>query len=483
MRLIVRNRFALLGLVAVALAALFCAALVPATEPLGTTDPGTVRPDRAVRVCPAPHDGSDSVLAAFAPRVGRDDVGRLRADVGDEISEPGSVWLAETGGSDEPAVLRAEGSLASGLDSSQTTVTDDGVTEVRCAAPSTSTWFALPGGSEQGAGGERNPHPMDGGGAAEPWVETETLTVHLANPARTAATVSVDVYTAGGLSFSAESRGVSVPAGRSTELDLTELIQQSAALGVHVRTSTGRVAAALLAEHEGGATGWVPPTRVPDERHVIPGVPGGEGARRLFVTVPGDEYTEVRVRVLPAGDDPEDELVLDVPPSASGWVTLSSALAGRAGTVVVEADAPVVAGVLAEDSDTAYPAAVDPLAHPLDTSAVLPFVPGGTDVEVVMSALDLDAQVVVTPIGVDGTQGDAVHVDLPAGTTRVVGEDWDLPSEEGNTFRLELLEDSGPVHAARILSTRDGWSVLPVPPAPVEVRLPTARGSMLGIVP
>ncbi|WP_116243983.1 DUF5719 family protein [Nocardiopsis sp. FIRDI 009] len=480
MRLIVENRFALFGLVALALAALFGITLVPVSDPLGAAEPGTVRPDLTARVCPAP--GAESTVAAYAPRVGRDDAGRLRADVGEELTEPGTVWLAGTGEGDGPTVLRAEGSLASGLDSAQTTVTEDGVTEVRCAEPSTSTWFALPGGSGgAGVGSDGRGHVIDGVDEGDP-VETETLTVHLANPSRTAATASVDVYTTDGLSFSNESRGISVPAGESVELELTELIQQSASLGVHVRTSTGRVAASLLAEHSSGAVSWVPPTGGPAERHVIPGLPEGEGTRRLFVTSPGGDLAEARVRVLPVDGD-EEELTLDVPPFGSAWVTLEAALAGRPGTVVVESDVPVVAGALAEDADTAYPAAVDPLAHPLDTTAVLPFVPDGVEVELVMTALDGDAHVVVTPVGADGTQGDAVRVDLAAGATLVSGADWDLPSEEGNTVRLELLEDSGPVHTARILSTGDGWSVLPVPPAPVEVQLPIARGSMVGVVP
>ncbi len=499
MRLIVENRFALFGLVALALLALFGVAFVirPVNAELGVSEPDTVRPDLAARVCPAPHepsDDADSSIAAFAPRVSRDDEGQLWAvplspvdgdgpdadTLGEELTEPGRVWSTDTGDATRPTALHAEGSLASGLDAAQTTVSDDGITEVRCAAPSIGTWFALPGADDP-----------DG-------VDLETLTVHLANPEDFRATVSVDLYTMEGPSYSPDSRGIHLGPGESTELDVTELIQSTGSLGVHVRTSTGRVAASLLAEHSSGNSDWVPPTRAPDEEHVIPGVPGGEGTRRLFVAAPGDAPVEVRVRVVteePNGTD-DEPLVLNVPPAASAWLTLEGALAEAPGTVVVEADGPVVAGVVAEAVDgkkvveTAYTAAADPLTGPLDTTAVIPDMPEDVDVELVLGALDRDARVVATPIAADGSMGDAVRAEVAAGTTHVFGtetEGWGVPSgadpEDGYAVRLELLEDSGPVYAARVLRSGDGVSVLPVTPAPVRVQLPVVRDSMTGIVP
>ncbi|MFD6953600.1 hypothetical protein A6A08_11160 [Nocardiopsis sp. TSRI0078] len=535
MRLIVENRFALFGLVALALAALFgiAFAVSPVTAELGVTEPGTVRPDHAVRVCPAPHEEGESSVTAFAPRVSRDDEGGLRAEqvpaapeneggdedagpedadgeagtgeaagagqgrsVGEEMTEPGHVWSADTGGAAAPTAVRAEGALASGLDAAQTTLSDGSVTEVRCAAPSIGTWFALPGGDD-----------TEG-------MRIASLTAHLANPEGSRATVSVDVYTEGGPSYSAESRGISLPAGQSTELDLTELIQSTSAIGVHVRTSTGRVAASLLAEHASGPADWVPPTAAPAREHVVPGVPGGGGRRRLLVAVPGDEPVEVRVHAVasapeegeeaPEGDgDPGsagDPVVLNVPPAASAWLTLESVLGGEPGTVVLESDAPVVAGVAAEAVagegedvevvETAYTSAVPPLGFPLDTTAVLPDVPAGAGTELVLGAVGGDAMLMATPIGADGTQGDAVRLEVAAGGTAVFGagdDGWTAPAgtdpEDGYTVRLELLEGSAPVHAARVLRDGDGLSVLPVRPAPVRTALPAVRDSMVGIVP
>lgn len=573
MRLIVENRFALFGLVALALAALFGVAFAtgPITAELGVTAPGTVRPDHAVRVCPAPHGSGESSVAAFAPRVSRDDEGELWAEsvpaapeedvddadsgqdgnaggsgdpeegegsgngedaqedaedgagntdgdggdagsaddarggtVGEELTEPGRVWNADTAEADHPTVIRAEESLASGLDAAQTTLSDGSATEVRCLEPSVGTWFALPGGDD-----------TEG-------MRLDSLTAHLANPDDSRATVSVDVYTEGGPSHSEESRGIALPAGASTELDLTELVGGTSAVGVHVRTSTGRVASSLLAEHSSGAADWVPPTAAPAREHVIPGVPGGEGRRRLHVAAPGDEPVQVRVHtVTPAPDGEADEteeeggedeegqgsgtaddpLVLSVPPAASAWLSLENVLAGEPGAVVVEADAPVVAGVAAEAVtgegenvevvETAYTSAVPPLGFPLDTTAVLPDVPGGADTELLLTAVGGDAALMATPIGADGTQGDAVRMQVAAGTTTVFGGDddgWRAPpgtgAEDGYAVRLEVLDGSAPVHAARVLrGGGDGLSVLPVSPAPVRTELPVVRDSMVGVVP
>ncbi|KOX22328.1 hypothetical protein ADL05_04635 [Nocardiopsis sp. NRRL B-16309] len=555
----------------------------PVNAVLGESEPGTIRPDHSVRVCPAPHEDADdaeSSIRAFAPRVDRDDVGSLWAapvldgtdedarddegsedaedagddgdtegsedggdsedgadedgnedadesaadgaggpdgaggaggpdgagddgrTLGDELTEPGLLWNTDTGTQTDPVALHAEGALAAGLDAAQVTVSDDEVTEVRCLEASIGTWFALPGGND----------PED--------VAVDSLTAHLANPEDSRATVSVDVFTLEGPSYSSESRGIALAAGESTELDLTELVRNTAAIGVHVRTSTGRVGAALLAEHSSGATDWVPPTTDPGVEHVIPGALGGEGTRRLYVAAPGDEPAEVRVHVVgPEGsadedaeaDEGEDEgepeqatgtvedpLVIDVAPSASAWLTLETALGGEPGTVVVESDRPVVAGVLAEieDSDgdvveTAYSAAVEPLAFPHDTTAVLANVPEDVETQLVLGAVDADVSMIATPIGAHGTQGDAVKITVGAGTTRAFGSEddaWERPPgtdpEDAYAVRLELLEESaGPVYAARVLRSGEALSVVPVHPAPVRVELPVVRDSMVGIVP
>lgn len=531
MRLIVENRFALFGLVVLSLAALLGVALLtrPLTAEVGVSEAGTVRPDRAVRVCPQPHEDSDadSVAAAFAPRVSRDDAGELwavpvpatpededdEADddgetgatsgpgahdgdggpdedelIGEQLTEPGLVWSTGTADADAPTAVHAADDLASGLEVAQVTSSEDEATEALCAQPSIGTWFALPGGDD-----------LDG-------VDLSELTAHLSNPEDFRATVNVDIYTADGPSHSQESRGIPLGPGESTELDLTELVHSTSAVGVHVRTSTGRIAASLLAEHSSGGTDWVNPTTEPAENAVVPGVPGGEGVRRLLLAAPGDEPVTAQVHVLTSeraeedGDDgtgtPGDPYTVDIPPAASAWLSLEGALEEEPGTVVVEADGEVVAGAVAEidgGSETAYSAATDPLDMPLKTMAVLPDVPRDAETEVVVGATERDTAIVATPVGDEGDQGDAVKLEIPAGTTQVLGTDtedvaWEPPpgigAGDGYAVRLDLIdENSGPVHAARVLRTDDGIGAAPVSPAPVEVPLPVVRDSLVGLTP
>lgn len=528
MRLLVENRFALFGLVALSLAALLGVALLtrPLTAEVGVSEAGTVRPDRAVRVCPQPHEDSDagSAAAAFAPRVSRDDEGELWAVpvsgtpdeeggggddgdsdatpepddgdldeddlIGEQINEPGLVWATGTDEADVPTAVHAAGDLASGLEVAQVTSSDDEATEVVCGQPSIGTWFALPGGDDP-----------DG-------VDLDDLTAHLSNPEDFRATVNVDIYTADGPSHSPESRGIPLGPGESTELDLTELVHSTSAAGIHVRTSTGRVAASLLAEHSSGGTDWVNPTAEPAEDAVVPGVPGGEGVRRLLLAAPGDEPVTAQVHVLTSeraeegedGDDgigtPGDPYTVNIPPAVSAWLSLEGALEEEPGTVVVEADGEIVAGAVAEfdgGSETAYSAAADPLSMPLDTMAVLPDVPRDAETEVVVGALERDTAIVATPVGDEGDQGDAVKLEIPAGTTQVLGTDtedvaWEPPpgigAGDGYAVRLDLVdENSGPVHVARVLRTDDGVGAAPVRPAPVEVPLPVVRDSLVGLTP
>ena len=527
MRLIVENRFALFGLVVLSLAALLGAALLtrPLTAEVGVSEAGTVRPDRAVQVCPRPHEDSDtdSAAAAFAPRVSRDDEGELWAVpvsgtpeeedgrdaeggtdatpgpgaddsagdlVGEQLTEPGLVWSTGTDDADDPTAVHAAGDLASGLEVTQITSSDDGATEIVCAQPSIGTWFALPGGDDP-----------DG-------VDLDDLTAHLSNPEDFRATVNVDIYTADGPSHSPESRGIPLgPGVHRTRPDRAGAQhERSRSPRAHQHRAGRRVPAgrALLGRNRLGQLHH----RTGRERGRARGA-WGEGVRRLLLAAPGDEPVTAQVHVLTSeraeegeenGDDgagtPGDPYTVTVPPAASAWLSLESALAEEPGTVVIEADGEVVAGAVAETdggSETAYSAAADPLSMPLDTMAVLPDVPRDAETEVVVGATERDTAIVATPVGDEGDQGDAVKLEIPAGTTQVLGTDtedvaWEPPpgigSGDGYAVRLDLVdENSGPVHAARVLRTDDGIGAAPVRPAPVEVPLPVVRDSSVALTP
>ncbi|GLU49645.1 hypothetical protein Nans01_39960 [Nocardiopsis ansamitocini] len=471
--MIVENRFALLGLVMVALAALFGAAHL-SLNVVAPADaaPVLTRVESALRVCPPPQGSGATQVAAFAPGAeGSDEAGSLGAAPnrpGAEPTEPlleaGVPWSStDVAADDEDAsgtLVRADGVLAAGLEVTQTSTGGSAVTEVRCVEPSLSTWFVAPGGRD-----------------------LDELRLHLSNADASAATVNVDLFATDGPAFAPETRGVQIGPADDLELSLMPLVETTGAVAVHVRTNSGRVAAALFAEGSKGGAAWVPATAEPATRHVIPGVVGGGGNKRLIVTAPGDDPATVKVRLTTPDGVVEDESLtsLDVPPAASARLSLEGPLDKRPATVVVESDRPVVAGIAVERSggdDVAYSSAVDPLESGPNARAVAPATGKGTT-SLLLGAPQEAAVVRLTPIDKDGVAGEPVVLTVEAATT--VEPELD-PTGGGTTWVVEALE-GGPVHAARSLAHDGSLSILPLPPAPSEVPLPRVADSLTSIVP
>ncbi|CAM3635934.1 DUF5719 family protein [Nocardiopsis rhodophaea] len=479
MRLIVENRFALLGLVAVALAALF--GVASATRSMGADtssadpEPEVVPVESALRVCPTPQ-GKDreSEVSAFTP-AGEATGGSLTAgpDIEGapplgETGETGRPWTQDVSDAERPTVVRADGALAAGAEVVQTTIGEDDpyATQVRCAEPGVSTWFAAPGEND-----------------------LASLRVHVANVDDAAATVNVDVYTAEGPIVGEETRGVSVGAHGEATIDLTDLIDATDTAVVHVRTNVGRVAAALFAENTSSGADWVPPTTAPARRLVIPGVPDGGGQRRLILAAPGEDPVTADVRAYtPDGElDHEGFTELSIPPGASTPLSMADALGKQEATIVVEADAPVVAGLAMERSggdDTAYAAAATPLEGRIHGRAVLPAAPKGTTTRLLLGAPDRPGTVVVTPVTDGGERGERQKVDVEAGHTTTA--DLDTP-QGSHALVVEVAEDSGPVYAGRVLTQGSGKkrasTALPVLPSPTEVVLPPVQDTLTSVVP
>ncbi|GAA1757637.1 DUF5719 family protein [Streptomonospora arabica] len=479
MRLIVENRFALLGLVLIALTALFGVAV--ATRSVGAAPGGAESPDTApvqssMRMCPPPQ-GDDRASQAAAFAVGPDEGGRggrLSAvensadapEVG-EPAEAGQLWSADTGGSDRHTVVSARGAAAAGLEVAQTTVGEDGAyaTEVRCAEPGISTWFAAPGGTA-----------------------LEELRLLLANPDGDQATANVDVYIADGPVYSEETRGIAVEPHGGTEVQLTDLVQGSRTAVVHVRTNSGRVAASLFADRGGSGQDWVPPTAEPARTHVIPAVPPGGGTKHLLVAAPGDRAVTAQVRLYTDDGRVEHKSLADlsVPPAAGAFLSLEGLMGDKAAAAVVEADGPVVAGVATtrdDGDDTAYSAAAEPLQGPLDGRAVVPANPEGTASRLVFTALERPATAVVTPVAEDGSaDGEAVRTEIGADRTATA----ELPAPDGAHAFIVRIQGDAPVYAGRVLTQESGGetatSVQPLVPAPAEVALPAVEDSLTALV-
>ncbi|WP_046471475.1 DUF5719 family protein [Allosalinactinospora lopnorensis] len=481
MRLIVENRYALLGLVVVALTALFGVATALNTAGAGVgggvaEDPAVAEVESAMRACPPPRgDDRESEMAVFASG-GRQDTGSLLVtenedDADRRLAEPediGRPWTEDTTDSERHTVVRADGAFATGMEVTQTTVGEDDpyATETRCAEPDLSSWFTAPGG--------------------ETLQEARLL---LANVDDDTATASIDIYAPDGPVLAEETRGISVDPHDEVEISLTELIEGTEAIAVHVRTNKGRVAASLFAERSDAGQDWVAPTLRPAKRHVIPGVPEGGGARRLIVATPGDEPVTVDAQVYTPEGEVEHEALkgLSLPPAASDMVSLEGPLQQQPGTVVIEADRPIVAGVsMDRDSgdDTSYAPATEPLMGPLNGTAIVPADPEGTESRLLFGAPERAATVVVTLVDEDGTQGDSQKVEIEAGHTEV--PELEHP-EDPHALLIQVPEDSAPVYGARELtqSADDdrATATLPLRPAPSRVLLPAVSDSLTSAVP
>ena len=116
-------------------------------------------------------------------------------------------------------MVQAAGSMAGGLEAEQTA---GGVATARCGGPGTDFWFAVPG--QQPA---------------------STIELDLMNVDSQASTVDVDVFTDTGPLHTGADTGITVPAHGLVVQSLAGLVHGSRAIALHVRTSAGRVVAAL----------------------------------------------------------------------------------------------------------------------------------------------------------------------------------------------------------------------------------------------
>ena len=294
MRIPAANRFTVLALVVLALVALAAVAWLskPVTVSAGQqaavlrTTPVSV----GMRACPSPgspgsHGAGVAVLATGGGSgPGQAAVSRLSVTGGAagplrRLSQPGVLSLtgvpaapAASPGSHAPSspganrsavavarpggvMVQAAGSMAQGLEAEQTA---GGVATARCGSPGTDFWFAVPG--QQSA---------------------RTIELDLMNVDSQAATVDVDVFTDTGPLHTGADTGIVVPAHGLVVQSLAGLVHGSRAIALHVRTSAGRVVAALRESSQRNGARAMAAARaatVPAPGH--PGNAGVEGSAR-----------------------------------------------------------------------------------------------------------------------------------------------------------------------------------------------------------
>lgn len=420
----------LLALVVAGVALVVGAGLAPV--PTATPEPGLASRDSARDVvCPTAPRLASTRLALTAPAAGAVDLD------GDAASLAAGAVLDRPAG-DVPVVVRAEGETAAGLAG----LVAGGGQAVACADPRGSWWFS--------------------GAGAAPGRESVLV---LTNPREGVATVDVSVFGPRGPVQAPDLRGVSVPAGESVSLPLAELAPSAGDVSLAVVSGRGLVAAAVIdrVSPSSRIAEWIPAQSAPGRSTIVPGVPRGSGPVELVLTNPGELATlaSVRLSAETGSFAPEDLPDVRVDPGATVRVALPRAAIREQTSVRIEADAPVLAGVVAaRGADVVHAAGVRPWTGEAQTP--LP----GRDRVLVLASSTRAAQVEVTLRRADGRPLDPQRVEVAAeGTTTVR-----LPARAG---AVALASDVAIV--AALITEDGGRSVVPVVPAATRSGAPTVR--------
>ena len=248
-----------------------------------------------------------------------------------KLTEPGKG--AQQSGVTAPVVISADGVMAS---TSSAVIVGDvmegpevGLKAAPCLAPATSHWFS-------------------GLGATD----ADRTDLILTNPDDAQAQVDLRFYGRSGRVAVPGSPGVLIRGHESRTVSLSGLVEAEGALSVAVQASQGRVTAVAKRSQTNqlkpAGVDWQIPSSSPSIVVVIPGVPEGQGARRLAVTNPSATRATVAVQVLgfQGPYEPSGAESLDVPPESTATVNLEKGLAGQPGSIKLTSDMPVTGAVI-----------------------------------------------------------------------------------------------------------------------------------------
>jgi hypothetical protein len=329
-------------------------------------------------------------------------------------SKPSELKLTEPGKGAQlspvtsPIVISADGSMAGA--SSAVIVSDvlegaeAGLTAAPCLAPATSHWFS-------------------GLGATD----ADRTDLILSNPDDAQAQVDLRFYGPSGRVVVPGSPGVLVRAHESRTVSLSSLVEAEGPFSVAVQASQGRVTAVAkrtqTQQLKQAGVDWQISSASPSTTAVIPGIPEGEGDRRLMVTNPSRTRASVAVQVLgfQGPYEPSGAARLDVPPESTVAVDLEKGLAGAAGSIKLISDVPVTGSVTSTSrrGGTGIDLAVQSAAVPLIGTAVSALATTNlADSELIVSnSGDSDAQISFEVISYDGVKLRTVDMVLGPNST------------------------------------------------------------------
>jgi hypothetical protein len=362
----------------------------------------------------------------------------------------------------------ATGPMAAGFEAEQATA--GGLGTVACTHPGSDMWFV---GTGQQAG-------------------ASTIRLYLMNTGTMAASADVTILTDAGPQ-SGLNDGITVPPHQYVLEDIAPFVRGSAALILHVQTSTGQVAAAVW-EGSGSTGAWLPQASAPATQVVIPGLTVGSSAARLFIAVPGAGDANVKVTAFTAQGKflPFGSSGVNSPAAAASSFTLSS-LGTSPSAIELSSNVPITAAVLVPGNGIGSFTAA---AAPVTEQGIVAGNPvgGGLTVGLVLSAPAGKVRTSITAVssqrqGKQASQGTPQLATVAAGHT--VAVTVRPPRGDDQPFAIVVTPQagSGPLYAARVVvSSGNGLSgplasVLPVPSALTAVTLPATRDSYAAVLP
>jgi hypothetical protein len=368
--------------------------------------------------------------------------------------------------------VHAEGPMAPGVVAEQYMLAQGpdlrGLVTAACTIPAREHWFV--------------------GASAEPGQRGRLI---LSNAASTTAVVTVSLWDDVGLVETVGTKDISIPARSQEVLLLDALAGETEQLGVRVRASQGRVAAAV--DHrvtvDGAPHGisMIPVAAAPSTSVVVPGVPG-HGERTLHLIAPGDTDAIVSVRVLGTEGpfSPLDHDLVTVPAGAVTSVPIGDAVGDTPAAIELDSDEEITAAVrvvsTGEDGlpEIAYTAAAPALpAGP--TAAILSRDTSSVSSRLLLTAVgDMGGRATVTVLDADGAVVDEQVVDVMAGSTA----DIELESGEETSWAIAVVRPAaaGTVVAVREMSGSDSdgalLDLMPLVAPELTVRVPEVAGEL-----
>ena len=385
------------------------------------------------------------------------------------VSVPGALTTvtapAATGSGG--TAIAAAGQMAEGFEAEQANASGMGV--VSCTHPESDMWFV---GTGAGAG-------------------ASDIRLYLMNTGDMAATASVTIITDTGLQTGLNT-GITVAPHQFVTESIAPLVRGSAAVGLHVQTTSGQVAASVW-EGSGGSGAWLPQASAPSTHLVVPGLTVASSAARLFVTVPGAVDALLRVVAFTAqGKFPQfGSTPVDAPAGATSSFALSSLGASAAG-LALSSSVPIIAGVLVPGTGIGSFTAA---AAPVTQQGVVAGNPAsrGLTVGLVLTAPATAAHADITVIGAGNAGGSVAGtpqaVTVPAGHTLAMAVPRPGNARQPFAIVITPLAGSGPLYAARVVTSGAGGlsaavsSLLPVPSVLTTITLPPAQNSYRAVLP